>query len=154
MTVTAASIRPSTPDDVPVMAEIELSAFSDPWPASSFQDLLVHPFSRMTSAVDASGVVVGYCIMLQAADEAEIANIATVPAARGQGIGGQLLDDALAVAKLSGVVAMFLEVRESNTAANALYASRGFFAVGRRRSYYKSPVEDALVLRREIAAFA
>jgi ribosomal-protein-alanine N-acetyltransferase len=153
MTVTTASIRPSTLDDVPVMADIELSAFSDPWPASSFRDLLAHPFSRMTSAVDAFGVVVGYCIMLQAADEAEIANIATATAVRGQGVGGRLLDDALAVAKLSGVVAMFLEVRETNTAARALYASRGFRAVGRRRSYYKHPVEDALVLRREVAAF-
>lgn len=151
--MTAASIRPSTLDDIAVMANIELSAFSDPWPASSFRDLLTHPFSRMTSAVDASGVVVGYCIMLQAADEAEIANIATAPAVRGQGVGRQLLDDALAVAKLSGVVAMFLEVRESNTAAKALYASRGFFAVGRRRLYYKNPIEDALVLRREVAAF-
>jgi ribosomal-protein-alanine N-acetyltransferase len=48
---------------------------------------------------------------------------------------------------------MFLEVRESNSAARALYASRGFLAVGRRRGYYRSPVEDALVLRRDATAF-
>ena len=48
---------------------------------------------------------------------------------------------------------MFLEVRESNVAARALYASRGFSAVGRRRGYYRHPVEDALVLRRDATAF-
>ena len=40
----------------------------------------------------------------------------------------------------------FLEVRESNTAAQALYRALGFTSVGRRRSYYRAPREDALVL--------
>ncbi len=146
-------IRPTHASDVPEMATIEASAFSDPWPESSFRELLAHPFSRMVSAVDASGTVVGYCIMLQAADEAEIANIATSPAVRRQGVGARLLDDAISAGEVSGVVAMFLEVRETNTAARALYTSRGFRAVGRRRAYYKNPTEDALVLRRERAAF-
>jgi ribosomal-protein-alanine N-acetyltransferase len=39
-------------------------------------------------------------------------------------------------------------VRESNVPARALYASRDFHPVGRRRNYYRSPVEDALLLRR------
>jgi ribosomal protein S18 acetylase RimI-like enzyme len=52
----------------------------------------------MATAADASGVVVGYCIMLRAADEAEIANIATAPGARRRGIGARLLDDAIAAA--------------------------------------------------------
>jgi ribosomal-protein-alanine N-acetyltransferase len=152
MTTVAVTIRPSAAADVAAMAGIESAAFSDPWPMSSFRDLLVHPFSRMATATDAEGAVIGYCIMLQAADEAEIVNIATVPWRQRQGIGAQLLDDALAAAAVAGVVAMFLEVRESNRAARALYASRGFVAVGRRRSYYRNPVEDALVLRRDITA--
>ena len=153
--VTAAgiSIRPTVADDVSAMASIEALAFSDPWPATSFHELLAHPFSRMATATDESGGVVGYCIMLRAADEAEIANIATAPGARRRGIGARLLDDAIAAGEAAGVVAMFLEVRESNVAARALYASRGFAAVGRRRGYYRHPVEDALVLRRDAAAF-
>ena len=43
---------------------------------------------------------------------------------------------------------LYLEVRESNDAARRLYASRGFEEVGRRRKYYRRPVEDAIVLRR------
>ncbi len=153
MTAPRIAIRPTIADDVSSMASIEALAFSDPWPASSFHELLAHPFSRMATAVDESGGIIGYCIMLQAADEAEIANIATAPGMRRRGVGAQLLDDAIAAGTEAGVAAMFLEVRESNAAARALYSSRGFVAVGRRRGYYRHPVEDALVLRRDAAAF-
>lgn len=153
MTARDISIRPTIANDVPAMASIEALAFSDPWPASSFHQLLAHPFSRMATAVDESGAVVGYCVMLRAADEAEIANIATAPGIRRRGVGAQLLGDAIDAGTTAGVVAMFLEVRESNTAARALYSSRGFVAVGRRRGYYRRPVEDALVLRRDVTAF-
>lgn len=153
MTMPAIAIRPTVADDVPAMASIEALAFSDPWPATSFHELLAHPFSRMASAVDDAGGIVGYCIMLRAADEAEIANIATAPGMRRRGVGARLLDDAITAGAQAGVVAMFLEVRESNAAARALYSSRGFVAVGRRRGYYRHPLEDALVLRRDAAAF-
>jgi [ribosomal protein S18]-alanine N-acetyltransferase len=49
-----------------------------------------------------------------------------------------------------GVRAVYLEVRESNQRARTLYESSGFDSVGRRRGYYRHPLEDALVLRREI----
>lgn len=153
MSAPAISIRATTADDVSAMAAIEALAFTDPWPATSFHELLLHPFSRMATAVDERGGIIGYCVMLRASDEAEIANIATAPGMRRRGIGAQLLDDAIAAGTAMGVLATFLEVRESNSPALALYASRGFLAVGRRRGYYRYPVEDALVLRRDATAF-
>ena len=56
------------------------------------------------------------------------------------------------LAELKGVAVrtVYLEVRESNRAARTLYDADGFEPVGRRRRYYRSPVEDALVLKREI----
>jgi ribosomal-protein-alanine N-acetyltransferase len=54
------------------------------------------------------------------------------------------------VAGESGVASLYLEVRDSNMAARALYASRGFVEIGRRRDYYRRPREDALVLRLSI----
>ncbi len=150
MTVSArVHVRPATASDVATMAEIELGAFSDPWPASAFRDLLVASHARICVAVDAHDVTVGYCVLLQAADEAEIANIAVALTRREEGIAGRLLDVAIAETTISGVTSVYLEVRLSNTAARALYLSRGFEQVGRRAAYYRFPTEDALVLRRD-----
>jgi ribosomal-protein-alanine N-acetyltransferase len=148
------------------MAAVERAAFSDPWPASAFADLIGAAHARVVVALDASAghasddasddadgdALLGYCVLLHAADEGEIANIATAASARRRGIGGLLLDDALRAAEHIGARAVYLEVRTSNEAARALYASRGFVAVGRRRGYYRQPLEDALVLRRELPA--
>ena len=141
-------IRPMTVADVPAVAAIEAIAFSDAWPAPAFAQLLPQPHVVMRVAAGPSSAVVGYAVLLLAADEGEIANIATDPSVRGQGIGGRLLDDILEAAEQAGATAIFLEVRESNTPARRLYASRGFQPVGRRRGYYDRPPEDALLLRR------
>jgi ribosomal-protein-alanine N-acetyltransferase len=76
--------------------------------------------------------------------------VAVSPTARRRGIGGQLLDAAIAVAEQHNADALYLDVRESNAVARALYRSRGFVEVGRRRRYYRRPAEDAIVLRRAI----
>lgn len=95
-------------------------------------------------------VVAGYVIARVAADEADVLNLAVSPAERGRGLGGELLDAGLAAVIDRGAREIFLEVRESNVAALALYGSRGFAAVSRRNMYYRNPVEDALLLRRAI----
>jgi ribosomal-protein-alanine N-acetyltransferase len=142
------SLRPARASDVETMAGIELQSFSDPWPASAFSELLDMQHARITVAVDEHDVPVGYCVLLAAADEGEIANIAVERALRGRGVGARLLDQALLAAQHEGVRSVYLEVRTSNHAARDLYASREFVAVGRRRAYYRNPLEDALVLRR------
>nr|MCU0626508.1 GNAT family N-acetyltransferase [Gemmatimonadaceae bacterium] len=58
---------------------------------------------------------------------------------------------AIEAAVAAGCEAIWLEVRVSNAAARALYERRGFTLVGRRRGYYRKPVEDALVLRRSLS---
>jgi ribosomal-protein-alanine N-acetyltransferase len=93
----------------------------------------------------------GYVLAMALGVEGEIADIAVAPRARGRGIGGALLDEATVRLADTGVRALFLEVRESNSAARGLYDSRGFAPVGRRRGYYRHPPEDALVLRRDLA---
>ncbi|MCA0376431.1 MAG: ribosomal protein S18-alanine N-acetyltransferase [Gemmatimonadetes bacterium] len=140
------ALRAMRPDDVDGVAAIEGEAFSDPWPARAFRDLLRHPSARLRVALE-GGTLLGYCVVMRALDEGEVANIATAPTARRRGVAALLLDDAMSALARDGVTSLFLEVRESNTAARALYASRGFRAVGRRRGYYRLPDEDALVLR-------
>lgn len=143
------TLRDAQPADVAAMAAIEVAAFSDPWPASAFRELLVRDHARLVVAVRHDNVVRGYCILLHVLDEGEVGNIAVAPDARGTGVASALLDDALAFALAHGLQSVFLEVRVSNDAARGLYASRGFHVVGRRRAYYQQPLEDALVLRWE-----
>ncbi|MBL0172647.1 MAG: ribosomal protein S18-alanine N-acetyltransferase [Gemmatimonadaceae bacterium] len=143
------TLRPADASDVVTMAAIERDAFSDPWPVSAFTELLSQPYARLTVAVDARNALCGYCVLLHVLDEGEIANIAVAPWLRRRGIAAQLLDAALASGAALGLATVFLEVRLSNDAARGLYASRGFEPVGRRRAYYRDPLEDALVLRWE-----
>jgi ribosomal-protein-alanine N-acetyltransferase len=85
--------------------------------------------------------VAGFLVTRETAPgETEILNMAVDPAMRQRGIGKKLL-----AAALGGAV--FLEVRDSNAPARALYESVGFRIVGRRRGYYEKPLEDAIVMR-------
>lgn len=141
-------VRTATAEDVAAMAAIEREAFSDPWPSSAFADLVAQAHARVMVAV-CDGELAGYCILLSAADEGEIANIAVHRAARGMGVGAHLLDETMSYAAQQAIATVYLEVRVSNSPARGLYESRGFFPVGRRRAYYRDPLEDALILRWE-----
>jgi ribosomal-protein-alanine N-acetyltransferase len=145
------SIRAARRDDVEDVAAIEKVAFSDPWSANSFRALFGNPLVHFALAEDAvTGRVLGYVVAWFVADEAEIANLAVSDQVRRAGVGAKLLDHALTAAKQRSARMVFLEVRESNTAARALYTSRGFAVAGRRSKYYRKPLEDALVLRCEL----
>jgi ribosomal-protein-alanine N-acetyltransferase len=143
------TLRRARRTDVDAIAAIERAAFSDPWSPASFEAMVKAPRVSMTVAVEGDEVV-GYNVVLLAAPDADLANFAVKPSARRRGIGRQLLADALSVARAAGVKHVFLEVRESNAAAIALYESAGFTSFSRRRRYYTDPVEDARVLRLEL----
>jgi len=144
------SIDVARRDDIVAITEIEREAFSDPWSARSFRDALEHPSVYFGCARSDGGVVLGYVVAWFVADEGEIANLAVSPAGWGGGIGRALLDAALAEAVLRRIDSVYLEVRDSNERARRLYQSRGFEEVGRRKAYYRRPVEDAIVLRRTL----
>jgi ribosomal-protein-alanine N-acetyltransferase len=136
--------------DLSRVVEIERASFSDPWSLAAFASALDEERINFHVAVR-DGDVVGYAVSWCVVDEAELANLAVVPAMRGQQIGAVLLDRAMADARGAGCVVMHLEVRESNAAARALYQSRGFGMVGRRKRYYREPIEDALILRARLS---
>ena len=144
------SIGPATVHDLASVASIERAAFSDPWSLRSFREALDSAAVYFACARRDDGGVLGYVVAWFVADQGEIANIAVAPDHRGQGVGRMLLDAALGEAGARGISAVFLEVRDSNQRARELYASRGFEEVGRRRRYYRRPVEDAIVLRRTL----
>jgi ribosomal-protein-alanine N-acetyltransferase len=94
--------------------------------------------------------ILGYVIAQHAVDQAEILNLGVAPGRQREGVGGALAREILARLRTLGVATVFLEVRESNAAARQLYAALGFAQVGRRRDYYRLPLEDAVVLRAAI----
>lgn len=88
--------------------------------------------------------IVGFLAISQLAGELEITNIAIKKDYQGHGLGSQLL------ANLDHVdFPIFLEVRASNTPAQALYKKCGFGIIGKRKQYYHEPVEDAIIMKRE-----
>ena len=152
-------IRPAEEHDIPDVLRIERASFADPWSADSFLTSLELERMRFLVAEErreeegglgGDGVVLGYVIALMLAEEAEVADIAVSSDARRRGVGGLLLDRVIEELVQRGVRSVYLEVRESNSAARALYASRAFRQVGRRRRYYHSPTEDALLLKRDL----
>jgi [ribosomal protein S18]-alanine N-acetyltransferase len=128
------------------LVPLERRCFGDPWSAEAFEDLLASPFGRGFIA-ERLGEVDGYLVARAVAGEGEILNLAVAPEVRGQGLGSRLLDAALTSLIEAGAREVFLEVREGNLTAQALYTHRGFRPIGRRTRYYRNPVEDAIVLR-------
>jgi [ribosomal protein S18]-alanine N-acetyltransferase len=146
----ALSIETAKLADVAAIVAIERAVFSDPWSARSFREALSNPSVYCACARRDGRTLQGYVVAWFVADEGEIANLAVAPGAWGSGIGRALLDASLKEAAARKLRAVYLEVRDSNAAARHLYGSRGFIEIGRRRSYYRRPVEDAIVLCRSM----
>lgn len=88
--------------------------------------------------------LVGFLAIQDLAGELEITQIAVKKAYQGRGLANQLM------ASLSErPETIFLEVRDSNQVARALYEKYGFEQVGRRKGYYQNPCEDAILMARE-----
>lgn len=143
-------IRPAEERDLARIHAIERVSFADPWSLEGFRDTLEHDRARVEVAVGEDDVVLGYAVAWFVSDESEIANLAVAPEVRHRRIGVMLLDGILEAAASFGARTVFLEVRESNVAAQKLYGTRGFEVAGRRRRYYRKPEEDALIMRRAL----
>ena len=141
-------IEAASESDVPEIVAMERACYSDPWAASAFKGLHENPAVHFAVARnERRGSITGYVVAWFVGHEGEVANLAVSQRERRRGVGQSLLDSVIATATDRGVETLFLEVRESNQAARKLYASRDFEEVGRRKGYYRSPQEDALILR-------
>jgi [ribosomal protein S18]-alanine N-acetyltransferase len=91
--------------------------------------------------------VIGFFAGWIVEDELHVNNIASHPDYRKVGIGQNLMEAAIDESRMRGVSFVLLEVRASNDAAQSLYRKLGFNFIGRRRDYYRSPTEDAFVMK-------
>jgi len=98
--------------------------------------------------------IAGYIVARLAANELHINNVAVRAEYRSRGIGSALLTRILQRGQQLEATAAFLEVRAGNSLAQALYQKCGFRGVGRRRNYYSTPLEDALVMTAQLKQIA
>ena len=132
--------------DLDVVAAIEQSAYPHPWTRGNFSDSLEAGYHCWI--VERGGVIAGYTVVMIAAGEAHLLNLTVSPPMQRQGVGHELLNFVIKLARDYDAQHIFLEVRPSNTAARALYASAGFSEIGVRTGYYPDGArrEDAVVL--------
>ena len=139
------AIGPMEEGHLDKLAELEGLCFSQPWSRQSLAEELGNPQACFLVCTQGQEVL-GYGGMHFAAGEFFIDNIAVFPAHRRKGAGRAIVSAMAAFAQGHGGQSLSLEVRPSNTAAVALYHSLGFGEVGRRRGFYASPAEDALIM--------
>ncbi len=136
-------IRQATASDIPALLEIEQECFLRPhWKAGDFKE-------DECQVAEAGDSLAGFLVSREtfpgnasSPPEREILNLAVRKSFRRVGIASALLQQELARKAI-----FFLEVRESNLAAQALYRRFGFAEVSRRKGYYQSPIETAIVMR-------
>lgn len=131
--------------DIEAIVALEKNVFSDAWSSQSIRETSNQKQAFITVAEE-GGVVVGYCIIYFALDEAEIARIAVDESMRRQGIARRLLDYTCKCCKEKGTTCLLLDVRECNQSARAFYKNYGFAEDGIRKNFYENPKEDAVLM--------
>ena len=151
-------IRAATSDDIPRLIEVErASSGAAHWSEQHYRaaidaesggpERLVLVAEISSPAQGSENVLAGFSVARRLSPEWELENIVVAPDVRRQGIAAQLLEALLLRARETNSESVFLEVRESNAPARALYENAGFRMTGRRQGYYSTPAEDAILYR-------
>jgi ribosomal-protein-alanine acetyltransferase len=148
----SASLRPAGLSDLPAIMVIERTSFpTDAWSEDAMAATL-QAGDSVAFAAEEDDRLVGYAAVLtpQGAADADVLTIAVDRSVRRSGVGRALLTRLLEAAAQRGARRVFLEVRDDNPAAQALYESEGFAAIARRPRYYQPDGIDAIVMRLEL----
>jgi ribosomal-protein-alanine N-acetyltransferase len=138
--------------DLDAVLAVEFGAYSHPWTRGNFIDSLAAGYLAEALHAEDQGVV-GYFVAMSGVDELHLLNITVAPAWQGRGHGSHLLRIVQEHARSLGLGSLWLEVRQSNHRARALYRRQGFAEVGLRKAYYPAAGqrEDAVVMSLPIA---
>ena len=131
------------------VATIEKECFGrDAWSERSVAGELTNALALWLVAVEGESVA-GYVGSQTVCNETDMMNVAVTADFRRRGIGEQLVTALVEELKTIDSHCLTLEVRASNTPAQAMYEKLGFVEIGRRPRYYQNPKEDALILRKD-----
>ena len=140
--------RPMRPGDLDAVMAIETACYPWPWTRGNFTDSLAAGYPALL-LVDAAGGLLGYFVAMAGVDEMHLLNITVAPAAQGRGHASRLLAALARLCRERRAVQLWLEVRQSNDRAQAVYRHLGFTRVGVRKGYYPAGAgrrEDAVVM--------
>lgn len=136
-------LAPAHPAHAPLLAALHARCFDDAWSVGAMAEVLGSPgvfaYLAQLAAAGREAVPAGFALARRIGDDAELLSLGVLPGHRRRGTGAALLDAVLDEARSSGARYLFLEVAETNDAARALYATRGFVAGRRRPDYYRGP---------------
>ncbi len=137
--------------DLDRVMPIEQAAYRFPWTRGNFVDSLAA--GHIAWALADARAIVAYLVALRGAQETHLLNLTVAPAHQHRGHAVALLDTLAEGARRRADAMLWLEVRESNQRARAVYQRYGFQPVGRRRGYYPASLgrrEDAIVMNLEL----
>jgi [ribosomal protein S18]-alanine N-acetyltransferase len=139
--------RRMTLADLDAVVAIEEAIYPHPWTRGNFADSLEADYHCWI--LECAATVAGYTFVRVAAGEAHLLNLSVSAPWQRRGIGREVLRFSLKLARDYGAGKILLEVRPSNKAAIALYASAGFAEIAVRRGYYPAANgrEDAVVMQ-------
>ena len=142
----APTFRPMRIDDMVAIMRIEHDLYPFPWTEGNFQDSLKAGYNCWVCVFGPH--VIGYAVMMLAAGEAHVLNIAVARDWQGQGLGRSFMQHLIRLARDYAATEIFLEVRPSNAVARRLYHGMGFNEIATRRNYYPSHGgrEDAILM--------
>jgi ribosomal-protein-alanine N-acetyltransferase len=145
-----AGYRRMTADDLEEVVAVERAVHAHPWTRGNFADSLDAGYHCWI--IECGGVLSGYGVVTVAAAEAHLLNLSVAPARQRRGLGLELAQFVIRLARDYGALKIYLEVRPSNLAARALYARAGFKEIAVRRGYYPAGAdrEDAVVMERSL----
>lgn len=143
-------LRPMRPEDVERVIDIEEKIYAFPWTRGNFLDSIRARYHCYVYEVPEA--LVGYGVMMVAAQEAHLLNLSIAASWQRRGHGRELLAHFMRIARDHGARAMVLEVRPSNDVAAHLYRGAGFRVVGVRPNYYpaENGREDAILMERPL----
>lgn len=130
-------------EHIKAVARLERECFSEPWSEKSLLEEIDNPDAYFIVETE-NGEVVGYAGMHTPCGDCYVDNIAVFEKFRGKGFGERLTLSLIEKARELGDF-ISLEVRVSNAPAIGLYEKLGFSAVGKRKNFYTSPREDAVI---------
>src|SRR6266849_4480508 len=137
------AIRSAAFDDVSAILAIERQVPSAAhWPAEQYKKLVG---SGVVLVAEEAGQLCGFICAKAVAGEWETENMVVPAEFLRRGIADELLRELIQRAENEAASAILLEVRESNLPARRLYEKHGFREMGRRRGYYRDPMEDAIL---------